>query len=145
MDTDVRPDGQGLPEGSGTVTHGRLIYQQKCALCHGRTGTEGPYAVLVTKTDSSALTPASANSEKTIGNYWPYATTLYDYIQRAMPYTSPGSLTTEEVYSLTAYLLYANAIIDSTQMMNATTLPKVSMPAKDLFVVDDRRDGPEVR
>jgi len=82
---------------------------------------------------------------KTIGNYWPYSTTLFDYIRRAMPYNAPGSLKDNEVYSLSAYLLYINKIIDSTTIMNRSTLPEVKMPAQPYFVNDDRRGGPEVR
>lgn len=84
-------------------------------------------------------------SEKAIGNYWPYATTLFDYIRRAMPGNAPGSLTNEEVYNLTAFLLYANNLIDSTSVMNAQTLPGVKMPARSWFVPDDRRGGREIK
>lgn len=82
---------------------------------------------------------------KAIGNYWPYATTLFDYTRRAMPYNAPGSLSAGEVYSLTAFLLYANKIIDSEKVINAASLPQVVMPAKKFFVTDDRRGGPEIR
>jgi S-disulfanyl-L-cysteine oxidoreductase SoxD len=138
-DIDVSPDGKGLPAGSGNVQSGRILYAVKCASCHGRTGVEGPYNRLVTaKGDTTS-------KEKTIGNYWPYATTVFDYIRRTMPFSAPGSLTDEEVYSLTAFLLYANGIIDSTTVLNAETLPKVSMPAQQLFVPDDRQGGTEIR
>lgn len=137
LDSDVRPDGKGLPAGSGNVISGKLIYTAKCALCHGKTGMEGPQARLV-----GADTTIRA---KTIGNYWPYATTVYDYIHRAMPSNAPGSLTPDEVYSLTAYLLYANEIIDADKIIDAKTLPEIKMPAHDLFVPDDRRGGPEIR
>ena len=82
---------------------------------------------------------------KTVGNYWPYATTLYDYLNRAMPLTAPGSLTPDEVYGLVAFLLWRNEIITDTAVMNAQTLPRVVMPARDRFVVDNRRGGPEIR
>ena len=137
IDIDVRPDGRGLPPGSGDVASGKLIYTTKCAACHGKTGIEGPQARLV-----GADTTIRA---KTIGNYWPYATTVYDYINRAMPVNAPGSLTPDEVYSLTAYLLYANKIIDSGKIIDAKTLPEIKMPAHDLFIPDDRRGGPEIR
>lgn len=143
LNTDIRPDGEGLPEGSGTVSQGKVIYAAKCALCHGKTGTEGPFNPLVTKTDTASS--GRSGKEKTIGNYWPYATTLYDYINRAMPFNTPGSLTPQEVYGLTAFLLHANNIIDSSAIMNARTLPQVIMPARDLFVPDDRRGGTEIR
>ncbi len=136
-DTDVRPDGAGLPAGSGTVASGRLVYAAKCASCHGKTGVEGPYNRLVATADQP--------KEKTIGNYWPYATTLFDYVRRAMPYNAPGSLTDEEVYGVTAFLLQANALLDSAAVLDAATLPKVVMPARQRFVPDDRRDGPHIR
>jgi len=136
LDIDVRPDGVGLPAGLGSVKAGKQIYGAKCAACHGING-EGP-------TNRLVATSFTAR-EKAIGNYWPYATTLFDYIRRAMPFNAPGSLTNEEVYSLTAYLLAANKIIDSTAVIDARTLPKVVMPAQKLFVPDDRRGGREVR
>jgi cytochrome c len=145
-DIDISPDGIGLPPGSGTVETGKVIYLAKCAVCHGQTGIEGPYNQLVSvfqEKDSTAV--AASSKAKTIGNYWPYATTLFDYIRRTMPFNAPGSLTDEEVYSLTAFLLHANNIIDSTKVLNAKTLPAVVMPANGLFVPDDRRGGPEVR
>lgn len=135
FDIDVRPDGKGLPVGTGIVKEGRIVYQQKCIVCHGKTGREGG---LGGKLVSSA---ADSNKTKTIGNYWPYATTVYDYIQRAMPYNEPGSLTSKEVYDLTAYLLYENGIIDSTFLLTEKTLPLIDMPAKPLFVPDDRNPG----
>lgn len=143
LDTDIRPDGKGLPEGSGTVLQGKAIYAAKCALCHGKTGTEGPFYPLVTKPDTASS--KGPGREKTIGNYWPYATTLYDYINRAMPFNTPGSLTPDEVYSLTAFLLHANNIIDPSAVMNAQSLPQVIMPARDLFVPDDRKGGAEIK
>lgn len=135
FDIDVRPDGKGLPIGTGSVAEGRIVYQAKCIVCHGKTGTEGGIAG---KLVSSAL---DSNKTKTIGSYWPYATTVYDYIYRAMPFNEPGSLTSREVYDLTAYLLYANGIIDSTFLITETTLPLIEMPAKKLFVPDDRVVG----
>jgi cytochrome c len=138
LDIAVRPDGKGLPAGEGRVPEGRQLYAVKCAACHGVTGREGPYAVLV-----GAM--GDTTKAKTIGNYWPYATTVFDYIRRAMPYNAPGSLTSEEVYHITAFLLYANRITDSAMVINAQTLPRITMPAAKLFVPDDRRGGHEVR
>lgn len=137
LNTEISPNGEGLPPGVGTILQGKECYAVKCAPCHGKTGVEGPYNKLVAMRDST--------DEKTIGNYWPYATTLYDYIHRSMPFNAPGSLSPEEVYSLTAFLLNANQIIDSATVMNAETLPGVVMPARALFVDDDRRGGPEIR
>lgn len=135
-DIDVRPDGKGLPAGAGTAVQGRAIYAAKCASCHGNTGVEGPYSHLVSSDTSKA---------KTIGNYWPYATTLFDYVRRAMPFNAPGSLTNEEVYHLTAYLLHANGLVDSTSVLDAQSLPKVVMPARQLFVPDNRTGGAQIR
>ena len=142
LNIDVSPDGEGLPPGLGNVIDGHQLYAQKCARCHGITGTEGPYNKLVAvNNDKDSL----QTGDKTIGNYWPYATTLYDYIYRAMPYDSPGTLSGMEVYSITAFLLYKNNIIDSTISLDSRNLPQVTMPAKDLFVNDDRKGGPEIR
>jgi S-disulfanyl-L-cysteine oxidoreductase SoxD len=138
MDISIRPDGRGLPPGSGTAAAGKTIYAIKCAACHGKTGTEGPYARLIAPMGDTT-------KAKTIGNYWPYATTIFDYTRRAMPYNAPGSLSDAEVYSLTAFLLAANKIIDSSTVVDAQSLPLVKMPAHDLYVPDDRRGGPEVR
>ncbi|MET0298714.1 MAG: cytochrome c [Flavitalea sp.] len=138
IDIDIMPDGRGLPQGSGNASDGRKIYLLKCAACHGQTGKEGPNNKLVaTMTDTSA--------EKAIGNYWPYATTVFDYIRRAMPYNAPGSLSNKEVYHLTAYLLAANNIIDSSSTLTAEKLARIKMPAHSLFIADDRRGGPEVK
>ncbi|UFH56832.1 c-type cytochrome [Spirosoma sp. KNUC1025] len=140
LDIDVRPDGKGLPAGEGRPTTGKAIFAQKCAACHGAGGIGGPNGSLVTTADATKKRP-----EKTIGNYWPYATTVFDYIRRAMPFSAPGSLTNEEVYHLTAYLLNANGIIDEKTILTAQTLPNVVMPAKKLFVPDDRKGGPEIK
>lgn len=142
-DIDVRPDGKGLPAGQGEAVKGKAIYALKCLACHGNNDTDLsniklPAPVLVSDT-------LAKSRPKAIGNYWPYATTLFDYIRRSMPYSQPGSLTDNEVYSITAYLLNANKIIRQNEVMNAKTLPKVVMPAKKLFVMDDRKGGPEVK
>ncbi len=140
LDLDVRPDGLGLPAGSGTAATGATIFAAKCAACHGPGGTGGPNGALVT----TAPAPGK-RAENVIGNYWPYATTVFDYIRRAMPFNAPGSLADAEVYALTAYLLTANKILPEKATLNAQTLPKIKMPAQPLFVPDDRKGGPEVR
>lgn len=130
-DISILPDGSGLPSGSGTPGKGAPIYAQKCAECHGENGKGGSSAALardVPITDISA-------SMKTIANYWPYATTLFDYIRRAMPWQAPKSLSDDEVYALTAYILRQNKIIAENDVMNAETLPKVRMPNRDGFIV----------
>ena len=129
---DVSPNGDGLPRGQGTVKRGAQVYGGKCAVCHGAMGKEGPKDRLVGGQGSlTTSTPL-----KTIGSYWPYATTLYDYINRAMPFTAPQSLTSDEVYSVTAWLLFQNGIIPEDAVMDAQTLPRVRMPNRDGFVSD---------
>ncbi len=134
----IPPDGSGLPPGSGTVEQGFEVYQFKCASCHGPEGNDGPYDVLVGR---EPLT--GENPRKTVGNYWPYATTLFDYIYRAMPFNEPGSLEPDEVYALVAWILYANGIVDEGQVMDEQTLPRVKMPAEGIFVPDPRPREPQ--
>jgi cytochrome c len=145
-DIAISPDGTGLPAGSGTAAQGAVLYRQKCAMCHGPTGTEGPAERLVGREPRQGF-PFGRDPTlvRTIGNYWPYATTLYDYINRAMPLNAPGSLKPDEVYSAVAYLLWRNEIIPDTLVLNTQTLPRIVMPARDRFVVDNRRGGLEVR
>ncbi|TBH76249.1 c-type cytochrome [Aquirufa nivalisilvae] len=139
LDIAIRPDGKGLPKGTGLVSYGRQIFDTKCVVCHGAGGIGGVSGSLVTNKTSTK------RREKTIGNYWPYATTVFDYIRRAMPFNEPGSLTNEEVYHLTAFLLHANGIIDSTTKITSKSLPAIQMPAKNLFLMDDRKGGLEVK
>jgi cytochrome c len=141
-DIDVRPDGAGLPAGSGKHVDGVEVYRMKCAACHGRTGTEGPFDVLV---GGPAWADGDPPRPRTIGNYWPYATTLFDYVRRAMPQNAPGTLTAGETYAVVAWLLAENGLVAPGAVMDATTLPAVVMPASDRFVPDDRRGGGEVR
>lgn len=141
IDIDVRPDGKGLPQGKGVAAKGKLIFATKCVACHGAGGIGGPNGSLV----HSQVEPTKKRAEKTIGNYWPYATTVFDYIRRAMPFNAPGSLTNDEVYHLTAYLLSANQIIDSSFVVTPATLPTIKMPAQPLFVPDDRKGGPVIK
>ena len=145
-DIAVSPDGTGLPPGSGTAAQGAVVYRQKCAICHGPTGTEGPAERLVGREPRQGFPFGKDPSlGRTVGNYWPYATTLYDYIHRAMPLNAPGSLSPDEVYRAVAFLLWRNEIISDTTVVNAQTLPRVVMPARDRFVNDNRRGGAEIR
>jgi S-disulfanyl-L-cysteine oxidoreductase SoxD len=138
-DIDVRPDGAGLPAGSATPADGAPIYAAKCAGCHGKTGTEGPNDRLVGRLPNDAFPfGRDASVPHTIGNYWPYATTVFDYIRRAMPPDAPGSLKDTDVYALTAYLLNLNDLVPVDAVVDATSLPKVKMPARDRFVPDPR-------
>ena len=139
-DIDVKPDGEGLPPGGGTVAEGKLIYETQCIACHGVTGTEGPFDRLVG--DGSWEEWPSA---RVVGTYWPYATTLFDYIVKAMPQLTPGTLTADQTYAVIAYILNMNGIVPDDAVMNANTLPAVEMPGRDRFVTDDRKGGPEVR
>lgn len=147
IDIDVNPSGAGLPPGDGDATRGATLYVAKCALCHGLRGEgQGPYPRLIGTVPRAGFAFATdAKLPKTVGNYWPYATTLYDYVHRAMPLSAPGSLAPTEVYSLVAYLLAENQIIPGTAIMNASSLPKVKMPARAFFVPDDRRGGQSFR
>ncbi len=135
-DIDIDPTGAGLLPGRGTVQQGAAIYANKCAACHGPTGTEGPKDRLVGGQGSLA----TANPIKTVGSFWPYATTLYDYIYRAMPLNAPQSLVPNEVYSVVAWLLHQNGIIPANMVIDAQTLPAVKMPNRDGFVPDPRPD-----
>ena len=145
-DIDIMPDGTGLPPGQGTAALGQTIFAVKWATsCHGISGAEGPNDFLVRVSTDAYLVGQEPGWARTIGNYWPYPTTLFDYIRRAMPYNAPGSLTNEEVYSLTAYLLHLNELIPEDTVMNAELLPQVEMPSRNRFMPDDRRGGPEVR
>lgn len=137
LDIDVRPDGTGLPPGSGSATTGARTWGRDCRGCHGPEGEGGTAAPVVGR--------EPGGGPPTVGNFWPYATTLYDYINRAMPRNAPGTLTPDEVYGLVAWILAKNKIITDNAVMNAKTLPAVVMPGRDRFVPDDRRGGPEVR
>jgi len=130
-DISVGPEGKELPPGSGNAVAGAKIYAEKCALCHGPTATEGKFLHGVLAGGKESLT--TLEPMKTIGSYWPYATTIFDFVRRAMPFNYPGSLTADEVYSLTAFLLYRNEIIEEPTVIDAMTLPKVRMPNRDGF------------
>src|SRR5437870_12981114 len=130
-DISVGPDGVGLPAGSGTALKGAAVYEQKCQACHGAKGAGQPNDRLA----GGHGTLASKTPVRTIGSYWPYATTVFDYVRRSMPYVQPQSLTNDEVYAVTAYLLHLNGIIGESDEMNAQALPKVKMPNQSNFIV----------
>ena len=130
-DISVPPDGSGLPPGGGTAAAGATVYAAKCQSCHGEKGAGKPNDPLV----GGQGTLASPRPVRTIGSYWPYATTVFDYVRRAMPYQQSQSLTNDEVYAVTAYLLHLNGIIAESEVMNARTLPQVKMPNRDNFIL----------
>ncbi len=143
FDISVLPTGEGLPNGQGTARQGADIYAVHCAACHGDKGEgRADYVALV----GGRGTLSTAQPTLTVGSYWPYATTLFDYIRRAMPYAAPGSLTADEIYAVSAWVLAENGIIGKSAVMNQKTLPKVRMPNRDGFVPDSRPDtSPRVR
>jgi len=128
-DISIGPDGVGLPPGSGTPAQGAVVYAQKCAACHGDKGEGKTNARLV---GGQITGPGPA--VKTVGSYWPYATMVFDFTRRAMPWTAPKSLTDDEVYAVTAHILRLNGIIGDNEVMDAKTLPQVKMPNRDGFV-----------
>ena len=130
-DISIAPDGAGLPPGRGTSAQGAVVYEAKCQSCHGAGGAGQPNDRLV----GGHGTLAGKAPVRTVGSYWPYATTVFDYVRRSMPYTQSQSLTDDEVYAVTAYLLHQNGIIAATDEMNARTLPAVKMPNRDNFIV----------
>lgn len=136
-DIDIGIDGTGLPSGRGSVQEGKAIYDQKCLACHGREGQGKPMDRLA----GGQGTLKSDAPVKTIGSYWPHATTVFDYVRRAMPLDKPQSLSADEVYALTAYLLHLNGIVEANAVMNAQTLHKVRMPNAGAFRPDPRPDA----
>jgi len=129
-DISVSPNGDGLPPGSGTPMQGAAVFAQKCAACHGESAKGGVNAALVGGGPIERI-----DSARTIRNFWPYSTTLFDYIRRAMPWPQPRTLSNDEVYALTAYILSENRLIAADAVMNAATLPQVKMPNRDGFIV----------
>jgi S-disulfanyl-L-cysteine oxidoreductase SoxD len=131
-DISIGPDGAGLPPGSGTVKQGEAVFAAKCQACHGEKGAGTPNDRLV---GGQGSLPGDKPPIKTVGSYWPYATTLFDYIRRAMPFNESKSLTNDEIYGVVAYLLNLNGVIPEGETMNARSLPKVTMPNREGFVV----------
>ena len=143
----IHPDGHGLPDGQGTAATGAAIYRRLCASCHGHEG-EGANAAPLVGAEKESTPPFGPRYETwrgdrpdvlyTVGNYWPYATTLFDYINRAMPSNAPGSLAADQVYGLVAWRLATNGLIANDAVMSAETLPAVDMPARGIFVPVER-------
>jgi S-disulfanyl-L-cysteine oxidoreductase SoxD len=134
-DISIPPSGAGLPAGSGSARQGLQVYEQKCLACHGVKGAGKPADALVGGIGSLA----TKSPVRTVGSYWPYATTLFDYVRRAMPITAPLSLTNDEVYAVSAYVLFLNGIVAEDAAMDAHTLPQVKMPNRDGFSDRSRR------
>lgn len=139
-DIDIRPDGLGLPKGKGTVAHGMDVYDENCASCHGDFGEAvGRWPVLAGGQD----TLQADRPEKTIGSYWPYLSTVYDYVRRAMPFGNARSLADDDVYALTAYLLYLNDVVTDEEFeLSDKNLPEIKLPNEDNFIDDDRASEP---
>ena len=133
-DLTIGPEGLELPDGSGTAREGFQVYEVRCKECHGEQGIGGDQAALVGKPAQLKEAPPI----KTVGSYWPYATTLFDYTRRAMPFEEPGTLTSDQLYAVTAYVLFLNGIVGEEEALNRETLPKVVMPNRDGFVRDPR-------
>ena len=135
MDMSIPPSGAGLPVGSGSVAQGQKVYEAKCQTCHGLKGEGKPADPLVGGIGSLG----SGKPVRTVGSYWPYATTLFDYVRRAMPTNAPQSLSNDEVYAASAYVLFLNGIVAEAAVMNAQTLPQVKMPNRDGFIDYSRK------
>ena len=133
-DITIGPEGHELPDGSGTAEEGARVYEVRCKECHGDAGVGGDQAALVGN-------PAQLKQDrpiKTVGSYWPYATTLFDYTRRAMPFEEPGTLSADQLYAVTAYVLHLNGLLGESETLDRDSLPKVAMPNRDGFVRDPR-------
>ncbi|WP_423794586.1 c-type cytochrome [Methylobacterium durans] len=137
-DIDARPDGEGLPQGRGSVRDGAVLFAARCAGCHGGRG-EGAAAEALAGGRGSL---ATAKPLRTVGSFWPYATTLFDYVRRAMPFDAPQSLTPDETYAVSAYVLHLNGLLTEEASLDASSLPKVLMPNRGGFTTDPRPDVP---
>jgi hypothetical protein len=136
-DIDASPDGSGLPPGSGTAKQGETVYAEKCMSCHGPKGLNGPVMQLVGGTGTIGV---EQKPLKTVGSFWPYATSVFAYTRRSMPYYNTKSLSNDELYAATAYVLYLNSLVGENDVMNAQTLPKVRMPNRNGFTPFKRGD-----
>jgi cytochrome c len=133
---DVRRDGRGLPSGSGSVTHGREVFEQQCAACHGDKGQGGVGDRLV----GGQRTLATPNPVRTVGSFWPYAPTLFDYIRRAMPQNAPESLSNNDVYAVSAYILHLNGLLPAGAVLDSNSMAAIKMPNRNMFTGDSRPD-----
>lgn len=133
-DVTIGPEGRELPAGSGTAKDGAQVYEVRCKECHGDQGVGGDHAGLVGNPEQLKQTPPL----KTVGSYWPYATTLFDYTRRAMPFEEPGTLSADQVYAVTAYILHLNGLVAEDDVLDRESLPRVVMPNHDGFVRDPR-------
>jgi len=137
-DIDIGPDGAGLPPGHGSVAEGQKIYAERCAACHGEKGVGG----LADRLAGGFGTLAMNKPVRTVGSYWPYATTVFDFVRRAMPFNAPQSLSADEVYAVSAYVLYLNGVVSESAVLDAKSLPAIRMPNRDGFTSDPRPDVP---
>ncbi len=146
-DIDIGPDGAGLPPGQGTVAEGLDVWvRHRCILCHGPTGREGPNDIITGRIPGDEFPFANDRSlRSTVGNYWPYATTLFDYTRRAMPFDLPGTMTDEEVYAVVGAMLYFNDLLPADAVVDSAMVVDTRMPARDRFVPDNRTGGPTIR
>ncbi len=128
-DISIPPSGNGLPTGSGDARQGRETWAERCAACHGERGVGG----LADEVVGGIGSLASSAPKKTVGSYWPYTTTLFDYVRRAMPYDAPGELTVPETYAVTAYILYLNELVEETEILDASNLSEIQMPNRNGF------------
>jgi cytochrome c len=142
-DISVGPDGKGLPPGSGSAKDGAPIFAVKCAVCHGPNGEGAKIGPRVVGGIADTETLTTLKPVRTVGGYWPYATTVWDFINRAMPRGQSGTLTANEVYALTAFILAKSNIIKEDDVLDAKTLPKVQMPNRNGFVPPKFSDIPD--
>jgi cytochrome c len=138
-DISVLWDGRGLPPGKGTAAQGKEVYERRCQKCHGNEGQGGEEGPALVGGKGSI---ATAKPVKTVGSYWPYSTTLFDYTRRAMPFNRPGTLTDDQLYAVTARVLFLNGMVGENDVLDAKSLPAVKMPNRDGFIKDNRPDTP---